>query len=90
MRKLTLRLEDLAVDGFSTTPAETQRGTVNGHSHWTWCTCPGQPTCDATCLNTCPETCDDWSCAETCGFSNCETRCGPAATCRCPDYPEYP
>ena len=93
MRKLTLKLEDLQVDGFSTTPAEPQRGTVIGHSHYTWCTCPGPPTCDATCQYTCPETCvdtcaqtcwetcDDYSCVQTCGFSYCRTYCGPDTGC---------
>ena len=87
MRKLTLSLDDLTVEGFSTTPGEKQKGTVVGHSHYTWCTCPGGPTCDETCLQTCPDTCDNFTCVETCGFSNCETRCGAAATCRCQQYP---
>jgi hypothetical protein len=96
MHKLTLRLEDLTVDGFSTTPAADGRGTVRGEqgTHYTWCTCQGTcppDTCAETCWETCDdftcrETCDDLTCAETCGFSNCETRCGVAATCRCPDY----
>ncbi|HEX6371943.1 MAG TPA: hypothetical protein VF006_23670 [Longimicrobium sp.] len=96
MRKLTLRLDDLAVEGFSTTPAPRDRGTVRGEQA---CTCYG-PTCEGscydetcadtcwfTCMNTCMDTCDDWTCLETCGFSNCETRCGAAGTCRCPFRP---
>lgn len=94
MNKLKLHLDDLKVDGFSTTPAPDGGGTVHGEQGTfpTYCTCvhatcdAQYATCVATCLNTCPETCDDWTCAETCGFSNCETRCGAAATCRCPDY----
>lgn len=90
MRKLTLRLDDLAVEGFSTEPAPRARGTVRGEQ----CSCGGTcydescaNTCWFTCMPTCMETCDDWTCGETCGFSHCETRCGAAATCRCPIYP---
>ena len=90
MKKLKLQLEDLEVDGFSTTPAEPERGTVNGHSHFTWCTCPGGFTCDATCPNTCaatcpntcPQTCDDFTCAyESCGGTCFQSRC--VDTCLC-------
>ena len=93
MNKLKLRLEDLRVDTFQTTPVQKEKGTVFGEQCTcpTNCTCPGQWTCgdvtcaaQATCVDeTCADTCDNFTCLATCGFSNCETRCGAAATCRC-------
>jgi hypothetical protein len=66
MKKLTLRLDDLRIDSFTTTPAERARGTVFGEqcTCHTECTCPGCPTCDASCNGTCYEN----SCV---GGSNC-------------------
>ncbi|HEX5870927.1 MAG TPA: hypothetical protein VFY65_10945 [Longimicrobium sp.] len=92
MRKLKLRLEDLEIAGFSTTPGARPRGTVVGEqgTHYTYCTCYQhtcfgtchQETCADTCAQTCWETCDDYSCAQTCGYSYCRTYCGPEQTCR--------
>jgi hypothetical protein len=92
-RKLTLRLEDLTVDSFRTSPGEPAKGTVFGEQYCTCptaCTCPGCPSCDATCPATCYNTCDDYSCADSCGgcysdecntYSPCPTaaytNCGP-------------
>ncbi|HEX5870928.1 MAG TPA: hypothetical protein VFY65_10950 [Longimicrobium sp.] len=103
MKKLTLRLDDLTVEGFSTTPPANGRGTVHGEQGTfpTYCTCVHatcDPTCwtceatcdDYTCWYTCEQTCDDFTCADTCGFSNCETRCGAGTSCRCPLEPIYP
>ena len=79
-RKLTLRLEDLTVDSFRTSPGESAKGTVFGEQYctcYTQCTCPGCPTCANTCPNTCANTCDDPSCVgcgET-GYSCDETGC---------------
>ena len=96
MNKLKLTMEDLAVETFETTTTRREKGTVIGEQMctcYTICTCPGCPTCDGTCpddpscADTCWNTCDDFTCPVTCGFSNCETRCGPAATCRCQQYP---
>ncbi len=71
--KLKLNLEQLTVDSFDTTSTEKPKGTVFGEqcTCYTNCTCPGCPTCDATCA----QTCDDATCP------NCPT-C--ANTCNCP------
>jgi hypothetical protein len=84
--KLTLNLEDLSVDTFDTTAAVKQKGTVFGEqcTCYTQCTCPGCPSCDATCPATCAYTCDDESCGGgesdytcfSCGVSCNETECG--------------
>jgi len=86
MKKLKLHLDDLRIDAFQTTSEETSQGTVFGEqcTCWTQCTCPGCPTCDASCNGTCgvscygscAATCDatcggscDWTCADTCNYS---------------------
>jgi hypothetical protein len=85
--KLTLKLEDLAVDSFDTTTPHKARGTVFGEqcTCYTQCTCPGCPSCDATCAATCAYTCDDASCGGgcatdyscfSCDISCNETECG--------------
>jgi hypothetical protein len=71
MQKLKLRLDDLRIDSFATTPAEKPKGTVFGEqcTCYTQCTCPGCPTCDASCNGTCVASCNgscDASCAGTC------------------------
>ena len=84
-----LRLDDLQVDTFDTTPvARKEKGTVVGEQMctcYTICTCPGCPTCDATCPATCAYTCDDVTCNEscdgTCAGWTCITRC--VDTCIC-------
>jgi len=90
MNKLKLHLEDLQVDTFQTTSAEKPKGTVFGEqcTCYTQCTCPGCPTCyascngscDASCNGTCAASCDA-SCNGTCdcgtggGFSQCDHTC---------------
>ncbi len=71
--KLTLNLEDLSVDSFDTTAVQRAKGTVFGEqcTCYTNCTCPGCPTCDATCPNTCAYSCDDNTCAYTCDDNTC-------------------
>ena len=92
MNKLKLRLDDLRVDTFQTTPVKKEKGTVFGEqcTCWTNCTCPGCPTCDASCNGTC-----DASCNGTCGGScagTCDASCGGTCdwtcdyTCNCSDY----
>jgi hypothetical protein len=75
MNKLRLHLDELAVESFDTTAANREKGTVFGEqcTCYTNCTCPGCPTCDATC----PYTCDDFSCAgeNTCYGHTCEGTC---------------
>ncbi len=75
--KLTLNLEDLSVDSFDTTAAQKAKGTVFGEqcTCYTNCTCPGCPTCDRTCPNTCAYTCDDNTCAYTCDDASCAGTC---------------
>jgi hypothetical protein len=77
--KLTLNLEDLSVDSFDTTSTHKAKGTVFGEqcTCYTNCTCPGCPTCDRTCRNTCAYTCDDATCVYTCDDASC------AGTCNC-------
>ena len=75
MQKLKLRLEDLQVDTFRTTTVRKEKGTVFGEqcTCQTQCTCPGCPTCYASCNGTCDASCNG-SCAAT-----CDGTCG--ATC---------
>lgn len=84
MKKLKLQLDDLRIDSFQTSEAETPEGTVFGEQ----CTCPGVatcdgscncgdtaagPTCNASCHNSCVayETCDIWTCGGTCYYETC-------------------
>ena len=71
MKKLRLQLDDLHVDTFSTTAAPKTKGTVFGEqcTCYTQCTCPGCPTCDASCGETCA------SCDPSCG-GTCDDLCG--------------
>jgi len=98
--KLKLKLDDLQVDTFQTTSVQKPSGTVFGEqcTCYTNCTCPGCPTCyascngscDASCNGTCGASCDatcggtcDWTCDNTCGDS-----CG-GATCPTSPGPRY-
>jgi len=77
MQKLKLDLDELQVESFHTTSAgHRHEGTVFGQNHctcYTQCTCPGCPTCDASCNGTCNGTCDA-SCNGTCNAS-CNGTC---------------
>ena len=80
MHKLKLQLEDLLVDSFDTTATEKPKGTVFGEqcTCYTQCTCPGCPTCDASCNGTCDASCNgtcDATCNVTCAFT-CGLACG--------------
>jgi hypothetical protein len=81
MKKLRLRLDDLAVEGFETTKVHRDRGTVQGAQG----TFPFLQTCGATCYGTCPntcaQTCDDFSCAESCGGTCFQSRCVDSCIC---------
>jgi hypothetical protein len=75
MRQHKLRLEDLAIESFSTTPTGSHRGTVKGHAEaepgtiFSWCN-----TCDGF-------TCEyNHTCAPqlTCVM---DTTCAPEYTC---------
>jgi len=82
--KLKLSLEQLCVDSFTTTAAQKPKGTVFGEqcTCYTNCTCPGCPTCVASCDNTCA-TCGENTCAQT-----CEETCGNDNTCNLCAYPD--
>jgi hypothetical protein len=86
--KLKLRLDDLQVDTFQTTPVPNEKGTVFGEQ----CTCPGVNTCDATCAGptcnaSCQASCVDNTCAidvyGTCGLS-CPGTCYDTCPCTGP------
>ncbi len=88
--KLKLNLEDLSVDSFDTTRPAHKQGTVFGEqcTCYTQCTCPGCPTCDASCNGTCAGTCGEntcvASCNGTCAPATCRFSCG-YTTCECPE-----
>jgi hypothetical protein len=92
MSKLKLDLEDLVVESFSTT-AERGRegGTVFGQqcTCYTQCTCPGCPTCNASCNGTCAASCNgtcDASCNGTCGATCADCSVAWTACGRTCDY----
>jgi hypothetical protein len=89
MAKLRLQLDDLLVDSFQTTPPERPKGTVFGEqcTCYTNCTCPGCPTCDASCNGTCDASCNgtcDASCNGTC--VSCDWTCGASCGASCDGY----
>jgi hypothetical protein len=59
------------IDSFDTTAPQKAKGTVFGEqcTCYTQCTCPGCPTCYASCNGTC-----DASCNGTCG-ATCDASC---------------
>ena len=81
--KLKLNLDQLTVESFNTTRGGPKAGTVYGEqcTCYTNCTCPGCPTCDASCNGTCGATCDA-SCNGTCDYSCYNTDCGCLETCQ--------
>ena len=83
MKKLKLHLEDLRIDSFQTSPPEKPKGTVFGEqcTCWTQCTCPGCPTCDASCNGTCGASCNG-TCAASCG-GTCDYTCGNTCDYTC-------
>jgi hypothetical protein len=86
MRKLKLSVEDLQVDSFHATSAESTRGTVPGHA-WT-------EYADESCFGTCDGMCTrDASCAGQCGtgascYGTCHNSCNGTCNCTvgCTDY----
>jgi hypothetical protein len=96
--KLKLELDDLRIDSFSTTDVEKPKGTVFGEqcTCWTQCTCPGCPTCDASCNGTCAASCYgscgatcDYSCGGTCDWQ-CQTNGGDTCDYTCQGYATSP
>jgi len=97
-KKLKLQLEDLRIDSFQTTSAEKPKGTVFGEqcTCYTNCTCPGCPTCYASCNGTCDASCNgscgascDASCGGTCDYA-CETAGGDTCDATCHGYATTP
>lgn len=91
MNKLSLKLDDLTVESFDTAGPITGRGTVQGHGHpksgfcsengspcdtYT-CHCTDFDTCEYSCGQSCPNTCD--SCQATC--ISCMNTCEGYAGC---------
>ncbi len=91
--KLKLNLDELNVDTFNTEAPARPSGTVFGEqcTCYTNCTCPGCPTCDASCNGTCYASCNgscDASCNGTCG-ATCDASCnwcGTAYDYTCRNY----
>ena len=86
--KLKLKLDDLQVDTFQTMPVEKPKGTVFGEqcTCYTQCTCPGCPTCYASCNGTCDASCNG-TCGASCG-ATCDYSCGGTCdySCDCSNY----
>jgi hypothetical protein len=57
MKKLNLRVEDLAVESFRTAEADELRGTVRAHDESSWCSydSPGYTGCRLSCMYDCGE-----------------------------------
>jgi hypothetical protein len=75
--KLKLQLDQLTVDSFDTSAVRQEKGTVFGEqcTCYTQCTCPGCPTCYASCNGSC-----DASCNGTCYEATCNN-CGSYDSC---------
>src|SRR4028118_544107 len=82
MLKLKVVMDDLRVESFDTTAAAKEKGTVIGAecTCYSACTCPGCPSCDATCPDTCAYTCNDRTCV------TCPESCSPSCGGPCPSY----
>jgi len=76
MGKLKLDLDQLVVDSFRTEAPQRRSGTVFGEQCTcaTQCTCPGCPTCYASCNGSCAATCAA-SCYGTCDYYSCGDTC---------------
>jgi hypothetical protein len=87
MNKLKLRLDELRVDSFQTSPPAAERGTVVGKQEtWGHCTVSYDPSCGVSCTTdscegpTCPYTCAE-SCNGSCGPGTCFQTCDVFNTC---------
>lgn len=94
MKKLTLRLDDLAVESFNTTTQTEVPGTVHGAATYANDPCSGLLSgCNSLCETDCPTHCGENTCQNTCAVTcNCsgeDPACGggnlsaanPASTC---------
>lgn len=88
MRKLGLKLDDLAVESFETAPETPQRGTVMANQttgNQVICECTYDVgTCDYTCADTCGNSCGG-GCGGGTGFCTNENTCatGQQVICGC-------
>jgi hypothetical protein len=78
MKKLALRLDDLAVDSFDTSAPADGRGTVRGYGDSTDCSygSPNYTNCDRTCHYPCAES---GECTPGCPFNT--VHCEPTLAC---------
>jgi len=100
MRKLSLRLDELAVESFDTSPRGSERGTVLGNSGYDGCSFYTGECCTPAGTyggNTCETTCHQLACGCTNPGGTCNVSCGSNDTCEftadpqaCPSYPGYP
>jgi hypothetical protein len=83
VKKIKLSLEELQIDSFATTEVPREKGTVFGEqcTCHTACTCPGCPTCDASCNGTCGDSCYG-SCGDSC-YLSCGGTCGASCEASC-------
>lgn len=70
MKKLVLKVEELTVASFETSPTPAERGTVVGNGPTNGNTCP--QTCNFSCAGTCDISCTP-SCISTCDMAPCAT-----------------
>ena len=96
MRKLSLHLEDLAVDSFATAPVDGLRGTVRGHGDSSDCSygSPQYTACEFTCAIACGQSAE---CTPACpgGSGGCTnppttTTTDPTAATACDLSCEFP
>lgn len=90
MKKLSLSLDALEVQSFSTSEGTAVRGTVRAEQDCTCytCTCPDCHTCAETCPQTCWESCNG-TCQTECGGPSCWETCEMTCyTGRCICYQE--
>lgn len=78
MKKLSLRMDDLAVESFVTSAPADRTGTVRGHDDSTQCSygSPDYTLCDATCNLPCAAS-DE--CTPTCPWNT--VQCNPTPPC---------
>lgn len=74
VKKLSLNLDELAVESFDTTKASRPAGTVRGYG-FTETTC-NQIICDCPTGGTCDTDCGQYTCVDdTCGGATCGSSC---------------
>ena len=97
MKKLSHALDALQVESFDTSATHAETGTVFGEQQctcYTICSCPGCPSCDATCAATCDDptcdgqaTCYGGTCEGTCFADGCGISQWDTCPARCPREP---